>query len=538
MMRSTRAAMRSADDAARARAGVRFHAARFAPYLLCTMLSACAVGPDFKAPAAPQVQQYTETPMPIATGKADGALGQAQHFDLGGRVDAQWWAAFGSTELDALINAAIERNPTLEQARATLRQASEDLNAQRGTSQMPAIDASLGDTRTKDPGTINSSSPPTTTYYNLYNAKVTLSYSFDVFGGARRAVEAAGANADYQAFEVQATQATLAANVATAALTEADARARIAATHEILTLERTQLDIITQQFQLGGATYSDVLQQRTRVDQTESTLPALEQKLAITRHQLYAYAGMVPGEGGLPTFDLASMKLPQALPVSLPSVLVRQRPDIRAAEAQLHVANANVGIATANLYPQFTLNADILTDAFSPVGMAAAIAQGFDLGGAATQPLFHGGALNAKRRSAMAARDAAAAQYRGVVLSAFRDVADALKALEYDAQALKTNEAGERDAAESLQLAQAQYRIGSGTFVTLLLAQQDYQQARLALVDAQVARLTDTVALYLALGGGWDGGRDDGRQSSIPDSAPDLAQAQRPSHSTGVSHVQ
>ncbi|KAF3998394.1 efflux transporter outer membrane subunit [Glaciimonas immobilis] len=464
------------------------------------LITGCAVGPDFKSPDAPGGgDDITSTPLPAATEASPGNAGVAQKFSVGQDIPGQWWSLFQSAALDQLIRDALQRSPSMASAQAALREAQENLRAQTGSLLLPSVRGQIGATRQK-------ASPVSGTgagVFNLYNASVNVSYSLDVFGANRRQIEGSRATLDYQQFLVEATYLTLSSNLVTAAIQEASLRAQLQATREILRAREQQLDVIEKQFTLGAIPRSTVLVQRNTVAQTRATLPALEKNLALTRNQLSVYAGRLPSEAGLPEFDLASLRLPEDLPVSLPSALVRQRPDIRASEALLHQASALVGVATANLYPQVNLTGSYgpvttqFPNLFNGSAMIWSIAAGL------TQPIFNGGALTARRRAAIAGYDVAAANYRETVLRAFQNVADVLGTLESDASTLKQQAEVESLSRESLDLSTQQFKLGAISFLTLLDAQRTYQQARVGLVQAQAARYADSAALFQALGGGW-----------------------------------
>ena len=470
-------------------------------------LAGCAVGPDFNPPSPPpgaQGADYTATPVPertAATPSLPGSAGQAQQLVKGMDVPALWWTLFRSEPLDRLIRSAIAHSPSLAAAQATLRQAQESYNAQSGNLALPKVDAQAGAERER------ASAVSTQTrggqLLSLYNASVNVSYVVDVFGGVRRQLESAQAAVEAQRFQVEAVYLTLTGNLVTTAIREASLRAQLEATRKVLDAQQQQLDLLGKQFDLGAIAKSAVLSQRTQVAQTMALLPALEKSLAQTRNQLAIYAGRLPGEGGLPEFDLASLNLPEALPLSLPSALARQRPDVRASEALLHQASAQVGVATANLYPQIQLSASYGSAATRAGNLFGSGWDFWSLSAGLTQPLFHGGALNAQRRAAIAAFDAAAAQYRSTLLVAFQNVADALRALQFDADTLKTQAEAEAIARQSLDLSNQQFRLGALNYVQLLTAQQAVLQTRTALVQAQAARYADTAALFQALGGGW-----------------------------------
>ena len=467
-------------------------------------MAGCAVGPNFKSPELPAAARgpdYTATPLPAKTAQAPVTGGQAQEWVKGSDIPAQWWAVFHSSQLDELIHSALARSPTLAAAQATLREAQESLRAQQGNLQLPRVDAQLGAQRER--ASAVQTQTPGGELLTLLNAQVNVSYTLDLFGGVRRQIEGAQAAVDAQRYQVEATYLMLTGNLVTTAIKEAGLRAQLKATREVLKAQQGQLGILEKQFHTGATPKSVVLAQRTEVAQTLATLPALEKSLSQTRHQLAVYAGRLPSEPGLPEFDLADLSLPQTLPLSLPSELARQRPDVRAAEALLHQASAQVGVATANLYPQIQLSASYGSTALQTSDLFTSPWTFWSLAAGLTQPLFHGGALNAQRRAAIAAYDATAAQYRGTLLTAFQNVADALRALQFDADTLKSQADAEANAKESLDMATQQYRDGAVSYVQLLTAQQAWLQTHTALVQSQAARYADTAALFQALGGGW-----------------------------------
>jgi NodT family efflux transporter outer membrane factor (OMF) lipoprotein len=324
-----------------------------------------------------------------------------------------------------------------------------------------------------------------------------------VFGGNKRELEGVKAAIDYQRFQVEATILSLTSSVVATAIQEASLRAQLQATREVLETEVKSLDVINKQVAAGALARSSVLQQRTLIAQQQAQIPALEKSLAQTRHQLAVLAGRLPGDGGLPAFDLDTLALPRELPVSVPSALLRQRPDVRASEALLHEASAQIGVATANLYPQITLSAGVNRESFKAGRLFDTGTTGWSLIGGLAQPIFNGGALQAKKRAAAAAYDASLAQYQSTVLGAFQDVANALRAIDTDAEALRVQGEAERLADESTQLVMRQYQLGAASYLATLDAQRTWLSTRTALVQARAARYTDTAALFQALGGGW-----------------------------------
>jgi NodT family efflux transporter outer membrane factor (OMF) lipoprotein len=465
-------------------------------------LSGCMVGPDYRTPAPPATGTYTPTPLPDQTASSPGASGVPQQFVAGEDIPAQWWTLFHCEPLDALIREALANSPNVAAAQAALRQAGENLRAQMGTTLYPSVDAKANATREKFNG-VTFGQPGLTEVLNLYNASVSVSYNLDVFGGARRELESLRSQVDYEGFQLQAAYLALSANIVTAAVKEASLREQIEATERIATDEDAQLGVLRKQFELGGVSRAAVLSQETLVAQTRATLPPLRQSLDQTRHQLAVLAGKPPSDTGVPEFTLAMFTLPQSLPVSVPSSLVRQRPDILAADATLHQASAQVGVATANMYPQLTLSASYGPQALTPAGLLKYADMIWSIGAGVTQPIFHGGQLSAQKRAAQAAFDQANAQYRQTVLLAFQNVADTLRALEHDATGLRAQTEAWRAARDSLDLTRGQFRVGGVSYLALLDAQRQYQQTVVNLAQAQAARYADTAALFQALGGGW-----------------------------------
>jgi NodT family efflux transporter outer membrane factor (OMF) lipoprotein len=464
-------------------------------------LAGCAVGPDFVSPSAPPFADFTSDARLPATESSAVADGEAQRFLKGRDIPGEWWKVFHSRQLDDLVGAAIAANPSLQAAQATLWQAQENLYAQAGVL-LPNVDANSSATRQQfSPATFGQSGSPS--IFNLFQATVNVSYSPDLFGGKRRLIESTAAQAEYQRFELEATYLTLTSNVVTAAIQEVSLRGQIEATEEIIKAETDQLGLIQQQFDLGSVAKTDVLAQESELAQTQATLPTLQKQLAQQRHLLLALTGRFPNQDRRAALTLAALHLPTNLPLSLPSRLAEQRPDIRAAQAQLHQASAQIGVAIANRLPQFNLTADYGSSALSSAALFTPASIIWSLAASGTQPILHGGTLLHQQRAAEAAFEASAAQYRNTVLAAFQNVADVLRALQTDAAALKAQERAAQAASESLDLTSSQYRLGSIPYVNLLNAQRTYQQARLNLVQAQAARLADTAALFQALGGGW-----------------------------------
>jgi NodT family efflux transporter outer membrane factor (OMF) lipoprotein len=468
--------------------------------VVAVLLTGCAVGPDFMPPAAPAVNGYT--PEPLGTASAPAAALEAQHFVRDLDLPGQWWTLFHSKALNSLIEKALAANPDLQAAQAALTVAKENVYAQQGAL-LPSVDGNFTGSRQKfqitQPSDVAAGSPT----YNLFTAQLNVSYTPDVFGGTRRSIEALAAQADSQRFALEATYLTLTSNLAGAAVQEASLRGQIAATLSIIKIESDVLNLMQHQRQAGQIAEGDVVAQQAALAQVEQTLPPLQKQLAQQRDLLAALTGGLPSDRLPQQFVLASLKLPRDLPVSMPSKLVEQRPDVRAAEANLQSANAQIGVAIANRLPNITLSG-------APGSTALAIDKLFTPGfgfweatGSITQPIFHGGTLLHRELAAKAAYKQAAAQYRSAVVTAFQNVADSLRAIQSDAIALQKAVDSERASGKSLDITRKRMELGDINYLGLLNAQQTYQQALISLAQAKAARYADTVALFQALGGGW-----------------------------------
>jgi NodT family efflux transporter outer membrane factor (OMF) lipoprotein len=426
-----------------------------------------------------------------------------QHFVAGADIPSQWWTLFQSPKLNHLIEQALKANPDMSAAQAALRQAHELYLVQR-TSYLPTVQGGFTGDRSEFPtGTLTSPTVAPTATYSLYTAQLTLTYTPDVFGATRRQVEIAKAQEQSNRFQLDAVYVTLSSNVVVTAVQEASLRGQIATTERLLELQRQLTETVQRQRKLGTASDLDLLAQQSAEAQTAQTLPPLQKQLGQTRDALTALLGRLPSEEPEETFRLDELTLPSDLPVSLPSKLVEQRPDVRQAEENLHAASAAVGVALANMLPQFSIDADVGSSALK-LGQVFSPYTGFwDVGASLTQTLFDAGALLHKKRAADAALDQAAAQYRAAVILACQNVADTLRALQADADALKASAEAERAAEKTFDLAKHQRMLGTISLVAVLNAEQSYRQAELTLVQAQGNRYSDTAALFQALGGGW-----------------------------------
>ncbi|HUI44480.1 MAG TPA: efflux transporter outer membrane subunit [Nitrospirota bacterium] len=470
--------------------------------ILCIFLAGCAVGPDFQRPTAPTVDRYTQQLLPAQTASVEVKGGEAQRFVQNMDIPGQWWTLFHSKPLNELISQALKSNPDLEAAQAALRGAWENVYAQQGAF-FPSVDASFNPTRQKTAGVLSSALANGNNIYSLHTAQVAVAYAPDVFGGTRREVESLKAQADSQRFQLEAVYLTLTSNVVAAAVEEAALRGQIEATRKITDIQNKSLALLRRQYELGQIATLDVVAQEAALAQTQAMLPPLEKQLAQQRDLLARLAGRFPSETLTEEFELSSLQLPDELPVSLPSKLVEQRPDVRSAEEQLHSASAEIGVNIANRLPNITLSANLGSSA-TAINQLFNSGTGFwALAANLTQPIFQGGTLLHRQRAAEAAYDQAAAQYRSAVLTAFQNVADTLHAVQGDADALNAAAAAERATARGLTIAQKQLELGDISYLALLNAEQAYQQAKINLVQSLANRYADTAALFQALGGGW-----------------------------------
>jgi NodT family efflux transporter outer membrane factor (OMF) lipoprotein len=468
---------------------------------LAVTLGGCAVGPNFLRPAVPEAAGYGA--IPSHTTSAATLDGEAQRFVREMDIPGQWWAVFHSQPLNGLIERALKANPTITAAQATLRVAREDMLAQQGAF-YPTVTAGVSDARNLTPtralSPVSASGNP---YYSLFTAQLSISYTPDVFGLNRRMVESLGAQAENQKFQLEATYLSLTGNIVAAAVQEAMLHDLIAAQQDTIKADTDIRDIMRHQVSTGEVARADLLAQETVLAQAQQALIPLQTQMAQQRHLLAALTGGFPSDPVPQDFDLASLHLPRDLPVSISSRLVEQRPDLRAAAAIMHAASAQIGVAIANRLPQVTLNASLGT---SPNSIANAFTPGnqfFNLASGLTQPIYDGGMLRHRQRAAEAQFDVSAAQYRSTLIAAFQNVADVLVALQSDAVALRAAVNSEQAAARSVEITRAELRLGAGSYLSVLAAEQFYQASRSSLVQVQAHRLSDTAALFAALGGGW-----------------------------------
>ncbi|HKN20720.1 MAG TPA: efflux transporter outer membrane subunit [Terracidiphilus sp.] len=465
---------------------------------LC-FVTGCNLGPKYNPPTARAVTAYTPQPQPAATATSTGRGGVAQKFDGSATLPAQWWTLFHSPELNGMMEQALANSPTLAQATARLKEAQEELNARTGATKYPTVTGNA---------TIEGEQPNLSTYgipfpnpspFALLNGSVAVSYALDIFGANRRAIEGLAAERDYENWQLEGARLMLAGNVVSAAIRQAELRREIELSKQLIAVEQHELAITEARNRAGGAPDADVESRKSTVAQSETTIPPLEAQLDAVNHQLAVLMGKTPAETQIPDLSLDALQLPQELPLSLPSALVRQRPDIRAAESLMHQASANVGVATANLYPQIVLSG-------SGGGVGTSFVTGGDVWNVAsslTQPIYNGGALRAEKRRAEAAYQEANSVYRQTVLQAFEQVADTLTSIDHDAQALKAHSDAAAEANASYRIAQGRYQAGGISELILLESQRQWLQTELDRTSAVGARYADSATLFQALGGGW-----------------------------------
>jgi NodT family efflux transporter outer membrane factor (OMF) lipoprotein len=493
------------------------------------LAAGCAVGPRYHRPQAPANAGYAPSPLPQASASAPGASapiagGEAQQLISGRDIPFAWWELFQSPALNALVERALRANPTIAAAQAALVQAQELVYAQRGFF-FPTFDANYNFERQKLAGNLAVDNAPGTEgngdnlnppvqnlngtphtaplFYNWHTAQLTVGFVPDVFGANWRQMESLAAQRDAQRFALEATYITLASSVAAAAIQEASLRAQIEATRQIIAAEEKSLQILRDQLRLGYAMGIDVAAQEAALGQAKMLLPPLHKQFEQTRDMIRALVGSLPNQEAPETFELDALQLPPELPLSLPAKIIEQRPDVRAAEAQLHAANAQVGVAIAAMLPQFSItgayggNADQFSWMFRKGGPFWSIV------GGVTQPIFEGGTLLHTKRAASAALKQAAAQYQSTVITAYQNIADTLHASLSDADALADAVETENAAKLTYDLTRQQMEVGYVNYLALLSAETTYNQALLTRVQAQATRFGDTVALFQALGGGW-----------------------------------
>ena len=468
---------------------------------LTALVSACASGPDFKQPAAPTDTAYASAGAAPTIPSVHGA-GVDQHFAPGAKIAAEWWSLYRSSALDEVLRQAIAGNRNLAAATASLRQAHEAVLV-AASGYYPHVDFNASALRERN----NFKAVGITVFppkeFNVYTLGPTVSYSVDLFGLTGRQVEQAAALEEAQNYELQAAYLTLTGSAVTEAVTIASLRAQIKAIEDILTDDQNNLRLVRDQLNAGTATDLDVETATSQLASDRTQLAPLRQQLSVAQHALTVLVGKTPAGWAPPDFDLDNLTLPGEVPVSLPSALVRQRPDILVAEAQLHAASASVGIATAELYPSINISASIAQQFLKPDTIFDPASNIWNVGSSLAAPLFHGGALQAQKRGAEAAFQSSLASYEQTVLASFGQVADLLDGLAHDAELLAAEQTASDAAAAALRLTRTSYSLGSATLLQVLDTQRSFEQARLGLVRAQAQRYLDTAQLFVALGGGW-----------------------------------
>lgn len=481
---------------------IRIYTARMAFAGICIILFliliSCAVGPNFEYPRPPSIERYTFTPIPESTISADG---KAQHFESNARIVSDWWKLFNSRELNEVVKDALENNQNLQAAQANLRQSQNLLRAGYGVF-YPQLDA-MAEASRQQTSSPSSGGVFPGTIFNLFTLSAAVSYTLDVFGGQRRTVESLSADVDYQRAIAWATYINLSANVVNTMIARAGYQEQINATLELLTLQREQIKITEARVRAGLIPYVNIVTLQSQLAAYEATLPPLQQKISQAQHLLATLMGCTPAECNPQPVKLAAFTLPDKLPVTLPSQLVRQRPDILAAEAQLHSASANIGVATAALFPNFTLSGSYGVGTNTVNDLFKSDSVFWNFGASATAPLFRGGTLWFRRKAAIDAYQVASANYRQTALSAFAQIADTLRALEHDAESVRAQSYSLSKATESLQLIQKNYEAGLANYIQVLIVDIQFYQAKIGYIQARTQRLQDTVALFTALGGGW-----------------------------------
>ncbi|WP_445147263.1 efflux transporter outer membrane subunit [Dyella sp. Tek66A03] len=468
-------------------------------------LSGCAFAPPTRPPAAPSPARYTATPAPSVTVDAGGV----QRFESGAAVVPDWWHQYGSATLDAWVEEGLHNSPSLEAARHTLEAVHQQYRAQVGDTMLPSLDAQGQTSRQRALG-IPGLGPPTN-LYNVYAGQLSLNYDFDLFGSARYGVKHAAAQVDVQKYQVVAARRALAANIVIAAIQASAMAEQVEAATRAVELAKTQADLVEKAYALGAASHEDVLTARQNAAVLAATLPSLRTQAIQARHALAVYMGRTPDQAPeVPA--LSEFHLPATVPVSVPSDLLRQRPDVLAAEANLRAASAQVGVATANLFPHVSLSASLGSATFKDAALFASGSKVWSAGLSLAQPIFHGGALRAERKAAIADYDASVAQYRQTVLNAFRNVADTLVALDQDADALQAAATAAEASRQSFEDTQARYRLGAASHPATLASEQRWQDARQSEIQAAAARLVDSAALYQAMG---EPPANDNRESSV-----------------------
>lgn len=463
--------------------------------LVATMtLAGCAFAPPAKPPAPPTPAHYAVQPTPADSAKADDV---AQHFSLGARAVPAWWRLYGSDTLDAWVDEGLRNNPSLAATQHTLEAAHQLLRAQVGANMLPTLDAQGQTSRQRALG-FPGIGPPTN-LYDVYAGQLALSYNFDLFGATRHGIEQTAAQVDQQSYEFDAAKRALAANIVIAAINASSLAEQLSTSERLSTLAHEQAALTERSYRLGAASQDDVLVVQQQAASIDTSIPPLRSQALRARHALAVLMGRTPDQAPS-NLTLAQLHLPVDVPVSVPSDLLQQRPDVLAAEASVHAASAQVGVATANLFPHISLSAALGSAAFKPANLFTASGSIWSAGVSLTQPIFHGGALMAQRKAAIASYNASLAQYQQAVLNAFQNVADTLTALNQDALTLQAATDEAAAASQSFTDTDARYRLGAVSYPEAVISEQHLQSAKLSEIQARAARMSDTAALFQSMG--------------------------------------
>jgi NodT family efflux transporter outer membrane factor (OMF) lipoprotein len=457
-------------------------------------LAACAFAPLNKPPVAATTNSYAAEAPPEATVPADGV---AQRLTPGAQAVPDWWRQFGSDTLDAWVDEGLRNNPSLAALRHTLEAVHQEYRAQVGGTLLPSIDAGGQVSRQRALG-FPDFGPPTN-LYDVFAGQLQLSYTFDLFGAVRYGVREASAQVDLQSYQLAAAQRALAANIVIGAVNVSALAASVAVGERQSQLAHEQAELADKAYRTGAATHEDILTAQQNAAALDATLPALRTQALRARHALAVLMGRTPDQAP-EALPLASYRLPDEVPISIPSDLLHQRPDVLAAEAGVHVAAAQVGIATAEMFPQFTVSANYGSASFHSASLFTGPAAVWGAGATLAQPIFHGGALRAKRKAAVASYDASVSQYQQTVLNAFQNVADALTALNQDALALQAADTAASTAQQSFTESTSRLQLGAVSYPSTVASEQRWQNATLTEIQDTASRLVDTAALFQAMG--------------------------------------
>lgn len=460
---------------------------------ILTALAGCAFAPSQRPPAQPSPSRYTAEPTPTDSANAGDIV---QHFSLGARAVPDWWRLYGSDTLNAWVDEGLTNNPSLEASQHTLEAAHELLRAKLGST-LPSLDAGVQSSRQREPGIPNLA--PKSNLYNVYAGQLTLSYNFDLFGAERHGVDQAAAQVDEKSYEVDAARRVLAANIVVTAINAASLAEQMRTSDRLAALAHEQVDLAERAYRLGAASHSDLLLAQQMAAGVDASLPPLRTQAEHARHALAVLMGRTPDQAPI-NLELSQLQLPAEVPVSVPSDLLRQRPDVLGAEAAVRAASAKVGVATANLFPQLSLSASLGTAGFHGAQLFTGAGSVWGAGLSLAQPIFHGGALKAERKAAIDEYNASLAQYRQTVLDAFQNVADTLTALNQDALTQQATQTEASTAQQSFNEVDSRFRLGAQSYPVKVTSEQRWQSAKLAEIQARASRLADTAALFQAMG--------------------------------------